>query len=248
MTAPASPPAARQPLPSWLDFRLVAGVLLVLISVLTGARVVASADQTTRVWAVDTDLAAGTVLTQDDLRPARVRLVDNADRYLPVGEAPVGRTLTRDLGRGELVPRAALTAKPCGSEVSIPVTTQHVPASLRKGFRIDVFATDKKEQGGTTMQVLHAVTVQAVLKPTSGFLSANAEWSIVVRVPEDAAGAVFQAVRTADIDIAIVDGAAANDGCGAASPNATAGQPVPDTPGGTTPPGPTAQPSPTVRR
>ncbi len=242
MTAPASPPVIRQRLPSWLDLRLVAGVLLVLISILVGARVVAAADETTRVWAIGADLAAGTVLTRDDLRPARVRLVDGADRYLPVGESPVGRTLTRDLGRGELVPRAALTAKPCGSEVSIPVTTQHVPASLRKGFRIDVFATDKKDQGAATTQVLHAVTVQAVLKPTSGFLSANAEWSIVVRVPEDAAGVVFQAVRTADIDIAIVDGAAANDGCGVASPGAPAGQPAPNPPGGT------PQPSPTVRR
>lgn len=242
MTAPASPPAARHPLPSWLDLRLVAGVLLVLVSILVGARVVAAADQTTRVWAIGADLAAGTVLTKDDLRPSQVRLVDSADRYLPIGESPAGRTLTRDLGRGELVPRAALTAKPCGSEVSIPVTTQHVPASLRKGFRIDVFATDKKEQGGVTMQVLHAVTVQAVLKPTSGFLSANAEWSIVVRVPEDAAGAVFQAVRTADIDIAIVDGADANDGCGTSPPDATAGQPVPSPPIGS------PQPSPTARR
>src|SRR4051794_32919907 len=43
--------------PRWLDLRLVLGVLLVLASVLLGARVVGAADATVPVWAVTGDLA-----------------------------------------------------------------------------------------------------------------------------------------------------------------------------------------------
>ena len=46
--------------PRWLDLRLVLGVLLVLGSVLLGARVVGAADATVPVWAAAGDLAAGT--------------------------------------------------------------------------------------------------------------------------------------------------------------------------------------------
>src|SRR3712207_4756406 len=43
--------------PRWLDLRLVLGVLLVLGSVLVGARVVTAADATVPVWSARSDLA-----------------------------------------------------------------------------------------------------------------------------------------------------------------------------------------------
>src|SRR3954452_22866223 len=49
--APAGPTPRRVRPPRWLDLRLVLGVLLVLGSVLLGARVVTAADATVPVWA-----------------------------------------------------------------------------------------------------------------------------------------------------------------------------------------------------
>ena len=73
--------------PRWLDLRLVLGVLLVLASVLLGARVVSAADATVPVWAVTGDLAAGTQLSADDLVAVDVRLDAAADA--PTGETVV---------------------------------------------------------------------------------------------------------------------------------------------------------------
>ena len=53
--------------PRWLDLRLVLGVLLVLGSVLLGARIVSAADATVPVWTAVRDLAPGTELRADDL-------------------------------------------------------------------------------------------------------------------------------------------------------------------------------------
>ena len=59
---PGSPRAARLAPPRWFDTRFVLGVVLVLTSVLVGARVLAGADTTQQVWLAARDLAPGTVL------------------------------------------------------------------------------------------------------------------------------------------------------------------------------------------
>ncbi|HEV7757089.1 MAG TPA: SAF domain-containing protein [Mycobacteriales bacterium] len=197
-----SPLAVRLHRPSWLDLRLVIGLLLVLVSVLVGARIVAAADRTTPVWAVRSELAAGTALTRADLVVVRMRVSAGADRYLATARSPAGLTLTRDVGAGELLPAAALRARSDGSLVSVPVSPQHVPPTVRAGQRIDVYATTK-EPGGTlrTERVLAGVPVQEVRFPSRGALSATAEVALVVRVPPESAVALVRALRSAEIDV-----------------------------------------------
>ena len=214
MSAPASPPARRRRVPSWFDPRFVLGVLLVLGSVAGGAWFFSAADRTAPVWAVTRDLGSGTVVGRADLAVVRVRLPESGERYLAAsGPAPVGRSLNRDVGAGELLPREALTDRVCGSEVSIPVAALHVPATVRRGVRVDVFATPRE---GETTRVLAAVTVQDAVRGSD--LSGGS--ALVVRVADGLAPAVVRAVRTAEIDVVVVNGRAAGDGCGASPPAA----------------------------
>ncbi len=93
---PASPRASRLPAPGWLDGRLVLGVLLVLVSVVVGARVLSTADRSTLVWAAATDLTAGSQLAADDLAPVRVRLFESSARYLAAdGHRPWATSCSR---------------------------------------------------------------------------------------------------------------------------------------------------------
>lgn len=232
MAQPTSPPAVRQHLPSWLDLRLVLGVLLVLVSVLVGARVVASADRSVRVWAVRADLSAGTTLAAGDVGLVRVRLFADADRYLAAGRSPAGLTLTRDLGAGELLPRGAVTPQAAGSVLSVPVTPQHVPQTLRAGQRIDVYVTTKVGSGvPRTDLVLAAVPVQQVLRPNGGLLSSTAQVAVIVRVPPAQAPTAVRAIRAGDVDITVVEGPSTGSPSPAARP-AVARPPA-------APPGPT---------
>ena len=82
MTTAGAVPARQLARPSWTDTRLLLGVLLVLGSVVLGARVVTSAQRTQPVWAASRDLPAGTVLRADDLKAADVRLGVEAPHYL----------------------------------------------------------------------------------------------------------------------------------------------------------------------
>jgi hypothetical protein len=215
MSAPASPAAVRRRVPSWFDLRFVLGVLLVLVSVVVGAKMFALADRTTRVWAAAQALAAGTVLTRADLVAVRARLPESSSRYLAAGgPSPFGRPLARDVGSGELLPGAALAGQVCGSEMSIPVSSRHLPSTVRRGSRVDVFATATADHGGETAQVLNGVTVQAVVGAGSALASSVSESALVVRVAGGLAADVVAAMRSGEIDVVVVDGPRSADGCG----------------------------------
>jgi SAF domain-containing protein len=176
---PPSPVARRLRPPSWLEPRLVAGVLLVVVSVAAGARIVAAADRSVQVWALDRDVAAGTVLTAEDVRPARVRLFESAPLYLRTTQAPTGRSVSRRLGRGELLPAEALRHPSPGVVVAIPVLPENAPA-VSRGQSIDVWAGTK--DCGPEL-VLAAAPVQEVRTDRVGALaSSSGPLQVVVRV------------------------------------------------------------------
>ena len=142
---PASPRASRLPAPGWLDGRLVLGVLLVLVSVVVGARVLSTADRSALVWAAATDLTAGSQLARGDLEPVRVRLFESSARYVSAdGEPPVGYVLAHGVGAGELVPQDSLRRPQTDVDfrlVTVPVEAGHYPPSLREEQRVDLWVT-----------------------------------------------------------------------------------------------------------
>jgi hypothetical protein len=195
----SSPPAARFRRPSWLDLRLVTGILLVLLSVVVGARIVAAADETRPMWAVTSDLAAGTTLTEAHLVAVRMRVSAGEDRYFSAQRPATGLALTRDVGAGELLPAAAVRERPEGSLVSIPVNPRHVPPTIRAGQRVDVYATTtSSDEVARTERILEGVTVEAVRLPPP------AEMAVVVRVPDATAAELVTALRSAEIDVTVV--------------------------------------------
>ena len=149
---PASPIAQRLAPPRWLDGRLVLGVLLVLVSVVVGARVLASADRSELVWAAASDLTAGSQLGEGDLVAVRVRLFETAPSYLRAdGAPPVGYLVRRGVGAGELLPEQSL-ARP-GADVdfrlvAVPVEAGHYPPTLREDQRVDLWVTPELTPSG----------------------------------------------------------------------------------------------------
>jgi hypothetical protein len=156
--------------PRWLDLRLVLGVLLVLGSVLLGARVVSSADATVPVWSAAEDLAAGTVLAADDLVVVDVRLDAVAEAYLSAGTSPEGRTLARAVRAGELLPRAALDEPGELVQVALPVQAGYVPPGLQRGALVDVYAVTDPAAGaaGTAGEGVALVVADAPVQALSG--------------------------------------------------------------------------------
>lgn len=145
---PASPKASRLAAPGWLDARLVLGVLLVLVSVVVGARALSTADRSQLVWAATRDLAVGSQLEDGDLEAVRVRLFEQTDLYAGArGAKPVGYVLRQSVGQGEFLPQRSVTTPQQDVDfryVTVPVDAGHYPPTLQAKQRVDVWVTPER--------------------------------------------------------------------------------------------------------
>lgn len=200
---PGSPAATRLAAPRRVDGRLALGVLLVLVSVLVGARVLSSADRSQQVWVATRELPAGTVLGAGDLQRGRVRLLERSGLYAAVGaQPPVGYVVRRTVGRGELLPVGAL-GKPDDPvtvrQVTVPTAAGHLPPDLRRGDRVDVYVTPA-DKGGSPRLVLEGVLVQGTTN-LGGLAASSQDRPVVLSVGPDDVLALVTAVGQGRLDL-----------------------------------------------
>lgn len=226
--AAASPVPRRLRTPRWLNVRLVAGVLLVLVSVIIGARVVTAADQSDKVWAAAADLAAGTVLVDGDLRAVSVRLADSGGAYLLSSVDPIGRVLSSPIRSGELLPRSVLTDTSTLVDIALPVAASYVPPSLQRGQLVDVYALDTtptasvpsapettgagtgspgdqtRGTSGVVTVVVQAAVVQLIAGRSEGALTIGTSTvQVVISVDADQAADIFAAIAGKELALAV---------------------------------------------
>lgn len=203
--APVPPPATRYRLAGWRDPRLVAGVVVVALSVLGGSVLFAQADDTRLVWGVRRAVPVGAVLTPADLETRRVGIDDEAGRYLAAsGSGPVGRTLRREVGAGELLPAGALDGGEgeVGVRVPLEVAAGDVPSSVQVGTVVDVWVVPDEPGSGTPTRAVRAaeqVRVVAISREKDAFAPQSGR-PVIVLVPgapdESALGALIGAAAS----------------------------------------------------
>lgn len=196
-SVPSVPPVATRAARSgWRDPRLWVGVLLVTASVVAGARLLASADDTVTVWAVAEDRGAGSPLTEGDLVAVRVRFADTAelDRYFRADDPlPADVVLLRGVGAGELLPRAAVGPQADAGLLQVPleVAPHRVPPAVGPGSVVDVYVDDVGRRGADG-PALESVTVVAA-PPVEESFAVTGTRQLVVAVADDEAAA-FEAL------------------------------------------------------
>ncbi len=184
------PEATRARAPGWRDPRLWVGIVVVTASVVVGARLLAEADESVRVWAVSRDFDAGETLDPDDLVAASVRFAGPEDlaRYLPVEEElPHELHLVRGIGSGELVPREVFGAATVQGrlQVSLALASDQVPTDIARGSLVDVWvvggAGGRRDRAA---EVLSDVEVLDLPTPAETFGGVNGQRQVVVAVAE----------------------------------------------------------------
>jgi hypothetical protein len=195
VTPPSSPPSPspnRVRTPRWLDARLVTGLVLVVAAVLIGAKVVSGAQHTRRVLALTHDLAAGATLRAGDLTHVDVRLPAD-DVYVDDRDGVIGRQLNRPLGKGELIPSAALGAPAESTTISVPLQARDAP-QLHRGQRVEIWLSTPACR---SMVLLSDVTVQDV-HAGSDAIGAGTGQDVVLTVSAQLAERVVAALADKD--------------------------------------------------
>lgn len=158
------PTATRAQPPGWRDPRLWIGVAIVAVSIVAGARILGSADDSVTVWAAARDVAPGDTVGEGDLVSTSVRFGDQADldRYLRTSATlPDDLRLTRGLGAGELVPAAALGSgeEPGTVIVSLAFPHELIPTNIGAGSKIELLVLPDDSVGGKKSASVEPTTV-----------------------------------------------------------------------------------------
>jgi len=202
------PAARRSSPPGWRDPRLWIGVAIVAASIVVGALVLGTSDETVPVWAAADTLGAGHVLTADDLAVRRVRF-DDADAttiYLRADrQLPADLRLRHDVAAGELLPRAAVerTASHDLRQVPISVAPDQVPGAVGVGDVVDVYLRPASRTActGTSvcdgLPVLDGVTV-ADAPPADAAFGADGSRMLVLAMSPAEAERFFRLIATTD--------------------------------------------------
>lgn len=182
-----SPPASRLRRSRWRDPRLWFGVVLVLTSIVVGARVLAATDDTVAVWVLEVEGTAGMDVGTDDVRSVDVHFGDasDAERYLAADASfPPGLHLVHDVAAGELLSVAAVTdaATDVPAQLPLGVPESGLPSDLARGDVVDIWAVPTAEARHSA-RVLASVTVVAVAAAGQGGVGGDRQ--VVVSLPAD---------------------------------------------------------------
>jgi hypothetical protein len=199
--APKTEQRERTPRSFWFDPRFAIGIVLVIASVAGVLVVVASADQTTTVYAARTVLSVGDRIGSDDLVEQSVSLGTVDGSYLDVDSIPSdGLIVTRTIAEGELVPSSAVgsTAGVRLASVVITVNSQ-LPRSVDAGSVVDVWAAREGESGlfGPPSVLVPSATVVQVVESDS-IIAGSAAVSVELLVPRNRTARVLEALANAD--------------------------------------------------
>jgi hypothetical protein len=183
------------------------GLVLVLLAVVAGARLFASADHYSHVYVVRHPLVPGERVASGDLSVGRVRFAGDARPYLAVGSRSlVGQLVTRYVAAGEILPSAALSSGRVTTavrDVTVPVIPGHLPADLAHGDLVDVYVTTKGALG-TSNSAPHLVLARAVVDADderANSLAGQQAVGVVLAVPADAVSRAVAAVENGSIDL-----------------------------------------------
>lgn len=189
----ASPPASRQRRSRWRDPRMWLGVVLVVGSVVAGAKVLASADDTVAVWQLVHDVPSGAVLSGSDVRATQVHFAEPAvaGQYVRANAAlGPGEHATRDLHAGEMLSVGAVSsaASPLRRQLPLGVAAPSAPADLRPGDHVEVWAVPPADQGAASTRPVPALVLPDVVVLSVGGSAAGVSGDRQVLVGlEDAA-------------------------------------------------------------
>lgn len=161
---------------TWMDPRLVIGVLLVLVSLAGVWFVVQQSSRTETAWAATRTLLPGDTVATGDVQQVDVRLPQSHDRYLDAATDPVGMIVASTVGEGEVLPLRALGDAASEDRSAVVVDIQGaLPRSVRTGSLVDVWTAAPTDDGYEAPAVLIDDAIVVGVLEDEGILASSAQ-------------------------------------------------------------------------
>lgn len=208
---PTGPSAIRLRRPGLRDPRLLLGLALVAVAVLASTSLVVRAGHTVPVYVATRDLVRGDVVDAPSLAIRDVRLPGDGEAYLRAdADLPTGLVAIREVGAGELVPRAAVAESAQLSVRPVAVTpTAALPAGVVAGSLVDLWLVPDggaDASGAGPRELASGLTVAEVSQPVAGFQIGSGVTVHVLVPVDDLAGVLAALAGDGSVEIVSVAG------------------------------------------
>lgn len=167
----------------WADARFLLGLLLIAASIAGVWFVVTASRATVPAYAAGRTIVPGDPVSAGDLTVVQVALGAAGDAYLAPETLTPGSVATRVVEAGELVPASAVGDADAVRATTVVIrSASEVPASVRAGSVVEVWAAPVGERGGYGVpSILVAdATVASVSDDDSMIGGATASLEIVI--------------------------------------------------------------------
>lgn len=183
-----------------LDLRLVAGLLLVILSILGVSFLLSRGTNTTGVYVAAGALSTGHKVSENDLEVIQVALGDASDAYLAQGELESGYVTTHPIASGELIHLSSLSpAKKSTTTTVVVELATALPRRVQPGSTVDLWAAMAIGQGvyATPEVLVSGAEFVREVKP-EGITAITTGTSVEVLIPADSVAGVLEAQANKD--------------------------------------------------
>lgn len=179
---------------TWMDPRLVIGVVLVLVSLAGVWFVVQQSARTETAWAATRTLLPGDIVAAGDVEQVDVRLPQSQDRYLDASADPVGMLVASTVGTGEVLPVRALGDAASEDRSAVVVDIEGaLPRAVRTGSLVDVWTAAPTDDGYDAPAVLIDDAIVVGVLEDEGIL-ANSAQQLELLVPTGETSVLLEAM------------------------------------------------------
>lgn len=149
MITQQKPTAPRFRKPGLKDPRLLAGILLIVVSVLGVAGIIRVTNQTSPFYVATRDIERGEAITADNLATVHVNLGESASQYLSAEQVlDEGSLAARPVKAGELLTTQTIAIEKAPNLRLVTLLLDHYAvASYQAGDRVDIWVSHKAEGG-----------------------------------------------------------------------------------------------------
>lgn len=178
---------------TWMDPRLVIGVVLVLASLLGVWLVVQQSSRTEAAWSATRTLLPGETIAAGDVQPVALRLPQAQHRYLEGSADPVGLVVAATVGEGEVLPLRAVGDASSADRAAVVIDLEGaLPRAVRAGALVDVWTAAPTDDGFAAPAVLVHDAIVAGVVEDEGIL-ATAAVQLELLVPRDQIALLLEA-------------------------------------------------------
>lgn len=164
-----------------LTKRGIAGLVLIVVSIMAAGLIARSTDKTSLYWVATGEIAPGDRISPEQVALARLFLPGRSEYYLGADEDLTGTIATESISRGEALNRSDLSRESdyrLWRLISLDISSADLPYSAVKGSLIDIYRLSEEAGLGAEL-VLESVVVDAVSEGNG----ISDRIQIVVRIP-----------------------------------------------------------------